>query len=903
MNTPNWWATTTPRKRKLVLWLIGLFIFYTVAGFFIVPPIVRIVAVKQLSKQLGREVTIQKVSLNPFTFSAAIRGLVIKETDGQPFVSWDEVFVNVQPTSIFRKAWTIKEIRVTKPYAHVKINEDGSFNFSDILARFPTNAAAAAPSKPSKPLAVHIMSIRVDGATANLENRKPASVAGSSGVTNNEPLSLALSPQGRGEGNVNQQSNVVVSAEAVTNAIAPNLLVLQLVTNAVAQLAASGQQLQAAIDDVQVTNCAIHLEDYANSRPAKLDLHDITFMAKNISNVSATNMTTDLSIDWNQNGSIKVSTAVSLEPLAVDVQLAIDRLDFGTLDPYLEPKLDLMILGSEFGLHGTVHVRGHENELPDVTFNGDVRLDGFRTVDGVYAEDLLKWDSVRVTGIDVNLNPETVGIKEIAVDNLYARAIIESNKTINLLNAMRITNSLAPSTNETEVAVATNSSAAPAMALPQITLGGVVISNATIHFSDRSLKPNVDMKILQAGGTISEISSTKLEHAVVDLHAIVDGVGPADITGTVNPFSETSTNEIKILVKDVDLTPTGPYSGKFAGYTIQKGKLNMDLEYEVVGKKLVSKNLIVLDQFTFGEHVDSPDATHLPVRLAIAILKDRQGKIILDVPIQGSLDDPKLRIGKVVKRTLLNILEKVATSPFSLIGAAFGGGGEELGWQEFDAGRPELTPDDFKKLDVLAKALYDRPALQLEIVGSVDSNGDREGLQRIALDRQIQTAIWMRMRKAEQATNSVDGISVSADERTKWVKKFYDKAVADGKITPDLLAANTNLIEYAAKVLPKKVNEDKGATRLMKSQTAKKEATNNVYQTKLVPPPDPTEAVLLLTYPVSDADLAALAAARAKSVENYLLQSGKVEASRLFIKQSAPENVRRDGSRVYLQFQ
>jgi hypothetical protein len=203
---------------------------------------------------------------------------------------------------------------------------------------------------------------------------------------------------------------------------------------------------------------------------------------------------------------------------------------------------------------------------------------------------------------------------------------------------------------------------------------------------------------------------------------------------------------------------------------------------------------------------------------------------------------------------------------------------------------------------VMAKALFERPGLQLEIVGSIDPNGDREGLQRIALDKQIRTAIWMKLDKSQQ-TNSVDEIVVAPDERAKWIKKFYGDAIANHTITPELIAANTNLENYAAQILPRGVMEIKGAERLMKSQTSKNQTpTNFVYQTKLVPPPDPTEAVLLTTIPVSDGDFESLAAARAKTVENYLLQSGKVESSRLFLKQVAAENLRRDGSRVYLQF-
>jgi hypothetical protein len=285
-------------------------------------------------------------------------------------------------------------------------------------------------------------------------------------------------------------------------------------------------------------------------------------------------------------------------------------------------------------------------------------------------------------------------------------------------------------------------------------------------------------------------------------------------------------------------------------------------------------------------------------------LKDRDGKIVLDVPIEGSLDDPKFRISKVVMRAIENILEKVATSPFSLLGALFGGGGEELSWQDFLAGSAALTADDTKKLDSLVKGLVARPALGLEISGSIDPDGDHQGLQRAALDKEIRKRIWMKLRKAEQATNSVDQIVLTPDDRGRYVKKIYAEAEAAGKITPELIAANTNLALYAAQVLPHKAIAGKGAMQLMqtKKSAVKNQSAGTDYQTKLVPPPDPMEAVLLATFTVSQSDLEALAASRAKAVQAYILQTGKVEAPRLFLTVGAAEGVRSDGSRVYLQF-
>jgi hypothetical protein len=1044
MITTDLGSSATPRRRKIVRWIVGLLLFYTIFGFFILPPIVRAIAVKQLSRQLDREVSIEKIKINPFVLSTTVRGLLIKDKDGQPFISWDEVYVNFQLSSFFGHPWVFKEISVTKPYARVQINKDYTLNFSDLVAKFSTNAPAAAPTSPPKPLALRVGRLQITGAAASFtdfttrepfkrtigplnvtlqnfrtdpDNKNPYSFAGTtdagekfawSGFFYLNPLRsqgeltldnltinkyaplyqdfvhfiirsgvvgvksdyhFELSASNRvaavtntdfslrdfalaGPGSTNdivelthfavtgasvdleaRQAEVdSVSADGAklflqrnkdatinaleaakpvateTNAPGGILLLLRSVTNAVAMLLNSTNQWSTTVHDVNFTNCAFHLEDLVNLRPARLDLDDVTLTAKNISNLPRTNLTAELSLRWNTNGTINTEVTASFSPPTADIHLALSNLDLGTLDPYLEPKLNLFILGSRLGLDGDIRLRTPENALPQVTFTGDARLDDFRTVDGVMAQDLLKWDSLRFNGIEANLNPQSVAIKEIALDNAYARVVVETNHTINLLTALHPAETNAPAPTNT-VIVAKNSTVtnSAAQALPKISVANIVISNATISFTDRSLTPNVHLAIQQAGGTIAGISSEELQHADVNLHAAVDGVGPVDVTGQINPFSGTETNHVQVLVKDVDLTPTSPYAAKFAGYRIAMGKLNLNLEYNLVRQKLQSKNVITLDQFTFGEKVDSPDATHLPVRLAVAILKDRDGKIVLDVPVEGSLDDPKFHIGKVVTRAIVNILTKVATSPFSLIGAAFGGGGEELGYQDFAPGNAELTPADKQKLDTLVKALFARPGLNLEISGSVDPVNDRDGLQRVFLERQLHTKKWLSLRKSQRATLTPEQVALTPKERADLVKKLYNEAWASGQITPAMLAANTNLASAVAQIRSKTPRIQKDATILMKGLPTPAQPTSGAAaaapsQVKFSPIADPIEVVLSASIPVTDNDFEALATERAKAVRAYILASGKVEAARLFLAENQTGGVRSDGSRVYLQF-
>lgn len=1052
------WDSLSPRRRRLAKWIFWLLFAYAIIGFFILPPIIRAVAVKQLSQQLDREVSIQKVKLNPFVLSVAIRGLLIKDKDGEPFVSWDEVYVNFQLSSFLGHPWVFKEISVTGPFVRAQMNKDGTFNFSDLITKFsPTNAPAPPPKAPAKPVALWIGRLLITNATASVtdlthrqpfhrligplnftlehfetdpSSKNPHTFTGTTdagekiswngffyldplrswgeftlenfplnkyaplyqdrvpfeirdglvgvdvnyrlvldatnrvmAVTNtsftlrdfklgepgNETNMVELSRFAVTGVNVdavarqaeiglvsadggrffllrprNDSTNVAVAVttqpvEGATNAPGGIPALLGSITNAAARLLGSTNLWTATVHDVEFTNYAFSLEDRANSRPARLDLSDMALSVKNISNLPGTNLTVDLSLRWNTNGSIKTAVAVSFAPPTADIQIDLERLDFGPLDPYLEPKLNLYIPGSEFGLRGRVQLRTPAGRLPEITFQGDTWLDGFRAVDGSSGDDLLKWDSVRVSGIDADLNPLSVAIKEIALNNLTASLVIETNHTINLLNALHPAGAVV--TVDTNAPAATNeinsatvaktiparaTNAAPASPLPPFSIGSIVISNAAASFTDRTFSPNMNMAIQQFSGEIAGISSTEPGHADVNLHAAVDGVGPIDIAGHINPFNQTATNILKITFKDVDLTPTSPYAGKYAGYRIAEGKLNLDLAYNLVGRKLESKNVITLDRFTFGEKVESPDATHLPVRLAIAILKDRNGQILLDVPVEGSLDDPQFRVRKVIIHTLLNILEKAATSPFSLLGAVFGGGGEELSYQDFVPGSAVLSLANEKKLDSLVNGLYERPGLQLEIAGSVDSEADRDGLRRASLEKQIRTREWASLRKSERATTTPDQIALTPEQHAAWVKKLYSEAVGKGVINTAFIAANTNLMAIAAQIKPESVETEKGATYLVKglaaneSKSSKTSASSSHAQS--APPSDPKEVLLLASIPITDDDFAALASDRAKAVRTYILATGKVEAGRLFLTENKTGGVRSDGSRAYLQF-
>jgi hypothetical protein len=298
----------------------------------------------------------------------------------------------------------------------------------------------------------------------------------------------------------------------------------------------------------------------------------------------------------------------------------------------------------------------------------------------------------------------------------YGRVMQAADQT---LNVVAIINPERPSVTR-QPAVAPPQPAADAAKGPAGTppmpmrIGAVRITDGSANFADYSVQPNFAAGILALNGTVTGLSSDPNSRAEVKLAGNVDRFAPVDITGRVNLLSAAVFTDIALNFRNMELTTFNPYSGKYAGYNISKGKLTTELRYKVEDRKLDAQHHIVLDQLEFGAATNSKDAVPLPVRLAVSLLKDRDGVIDLNLPVTGSLDDPQFRIGPIVWQAFVNLLSKIVTAPFALLGSLFGGG-EELAFVDFNAGSAVLPADQQEKIAKLSKALAERPQLKLDI--------------------------------------------------------------------------------------------------------------------------------------------------------------------------------------------
>lgn len=365
----------------------------------------------------------------------------------------------------------------------------------------------------------------------------------------------------------------------------------------------------------------------------------------------------------------------------------------------------------------------------------------------------------------------------------------------------------------------------------------IVIENGSANFADYSVNPSFATGMQSLAGTVRGLSSNPASRAKVDINGNVDRFSPVVIAGEVNLLSAALYTDMALSFSNMELTTFNPYSGKFAGYSIAKGKLSTELKYKVADRQLEAEHHVVLDQLEFGSATDSKDAVPLPIKLAVALLKDRNGVIDINLPVRGSIDDPSFKIGPIVWKAVMGLMTRIVTAPFALLGSLFGGS-EDMAFVDFMPGSAALTPDATQKLGNLAKALVERPQLKLDIPLAVRTSADAEALTQAAFAEAVPVTaagpdevatLQLRLQALKNAAARLEGTTPEPPP----------KPAPKGAPLPDATALQA---EVAA-----------------------------------------LEASLQAKFAPTAAQLDALARSRAEAVQGALLGSGEIAAERLFL--------------------
>jgi hypothetical protein len=621
----------------------------------------------------------------------------------------------------------------------------------------------------------------------------------------------------------------------------------------------------ANVGKVAVSDLLLRVEDQT-TKPAAVQVIDgFSLTAENLSTESGKKGSVSLKSRINQKGSLKVDGSVQLVPLQTTLKVETQAIPLLPLQPYFTDFLNIELTRGQVSNSGEVTAQMDKDVL-SAGYKGSLTLGDLIAVDKVNNADFLKWKSLYLGGIDFRLQPMAVNVGEVALTDFYSRLILSKEGRLNLQDIVRTSQASAAkdaaakdtgasTQTDTPPAAAKVAEAAPAAkaALP-IKIGKITLQGGTVNFSDFFVKPNYTVNVTKVAGRVSGLSSAADTVADLELRGSYANSAPVQMVGKLNPLAAKSFLDIKAEVKGVDLVAFSPYSGKYAGYNIDKGKLSLNVAYKLENKQLTADNRLFIDQLTFGDKVESPDATQLPVNLAISLLKNNRGEIDLNLPISGSLDDPEFSIGGLVIKVIVNLFVKAVTSPFALLGSMFGGG-EELSNIEFGAGRATFDDAAAKRLESLAKALNERDSLKLEITGRADPETDKEGIKRVAIERAVKAEKLKDQLNRGGEGASVDTIEVAAAEYPVYLQRAYKEAK---------FPKPRNLIGMQKEL-----------------------------------PVEEMEKLMLTNLPATDDDVLQLALRRAENVQSWLIDEGKVQPERIFLVEPKTEaGEKGKGSRV-----
>ncbi|WP_261527562.1 DUF748 domain-containing protein [Burkholderia multivorans] len=626
------------------------------------------------------------------------------------------------------------------------------------------------------------------------------------------------------------------------------------------------------IDALNVKEASANFTDLSTPRPVKLAIKPLDLSVQKLGDDMTKPLPIQLKATLNRKGSLNVTGDVTAQPLKLALKIDGNRVDAAAFEPYFGSALNATIASALLNAQGNLTFAQAKDTMR-AAYRGNVALVDVRMLDKATSDPFAGWRSLALTNLKANYDDKgtDVDAARVTFSNFYGRVLLDAQGRLNLNDivaketgpAQSLTRDASksepvplspgvtpPAAAQAASAAAAQQASATAAASATVVVkaapepqrpvrmhfGELVLQNGRVTYTDNFIKPNYTANLVAIKGTVGAFGTDSTTSAPVDVAANLAGNGPISIKGSVNPLIDKPALDLTATAHDIELTNLTPYSAKYAGYPITKGKLNVDLHYQLANDQLKANNHIFIDQLTFGDHIDNDTATKLPVKLAISLLKNTRGEIDVNLPVSGSLSNPEFSVGGLIWRALLNLIAKAVTSPFSLLAHAFGSGGEDLGYVEFAPGSAVLTDAQQKKLDTVVKMLTEKPSIRLDLIGRVDPDKDTPGLRTAYVDRLVR----------QQKLKDVVGQGESIDPMT----------------------VNVEPGEY-----------DKYLTRAYKAADFKK-PRNLIGLQKTMPEADMKKA-LAEHAPADDNALRALAQQRAQAVRQYL--EGKIDAKRVFV--------------------
>ncbi|RJF97033.1 DUF748 domain-containing protein [Noviherbaspirillum cavernae] len=804
---------------------------------------------------------------------AAMKSVQITERGGKPVITVPELEVKLDDMDVFGGRFDIARVAIKGLTADMSRDRTGQLNLLRLLpperpvaSAVKGAATAAAAQVALQELDIRDASLRYAEDTAdrslragvekfNLAARKLTLDAGKKKITVGEVTSDSANFQLR---NNKLQTQAAAAAPSPASNTASNPK--SAAKGAAGNKAASPYAVNVARIDVK--NWSARLEDHDHEEPALAVIAPLSLSVQDFSTAPAARSRVDLKATLNKSGQLALNGDVGLAPLHTDLAVEMKNVDLLPLQPYVTEKVNLRLTQGNASGKGRLQLDAAADGALKGGFKGDASLANVASVDKASKNDFLRWKSLAFSAMDIKLEPLSLTVDRIALSDFFARIIIDATGRINVQDIARSSaggkRSLTEVADRPAAAPSPADPAAPArpaivakattaaqtavqqaaQKLPPIRINKIALQGGRVRFTDNFIRPNYTANMRDLGGTVTGLSSDTATTANVDLRGEVNRA-PLAIAGRINPLKRDLFLDVKATVRGMELATLSTYADKYVGYGIEKGKLSFEVAYMIDNRELKANNRLILEQLTFGKESTNPQATRLPVRLAVALLTDRNGVIDVNMPIDGSIDDPQFSIGGIILKVIGNIIVKAVTAPFTLLGSMFGGsGGEEMATLEFEPGRATIPAAGEDKLKSIAKALNERPALKLDITGHADAAVDIDGLKQTSIERKVRSL------------------------------KIKDMQARGETVQPGSVVVKPE--EYAALL-----------TRVYKDESFTK--PRNVIGMQKSVPVEEMEKLMIANTAINENDLIALGDRRAQAVKDWLLKAGHVAPERVFV--------------------
>lgn len=702
-----------------------LFVLYVAAGYWIAPRFVHDALVER-ARGLGLELRIEDLRTDPLALAVDLVGLELVDAEGRRVAAARNLHVDLVWASLWRDAWTLERAEAHEPYVELVRGPSGA-----LLWPRPEETTAQPRAQGQKPLVVQSLAL-VRGQLRYVDRSRDAPLEIALHDVELEVSGLTTRPGERAQYTLGARDAAGGTlASKGTLALDPleargELSLSGVPLASIVALAAPGAEAGRGQLQGRAT--------YAYSE-GRFTLHDVLLEGGDLvyAGVALAQATLQANIlalppegpielaakgRLKPSGTIAAKGTVHARTRAADLRIELARLPLPQAQRWLPQRVALEIASGALSANGRLRVNP-AGKGPAAVFEGTLSARDLRLEERGSGNLLLGWRVAEAGEVKLDFAPYGVAIGELALREPEGRLIIAADGSVNFARVLGDD----PAGKKGEPL--------------QVSVRRLLVEAGTLEFADRSLEPAFHTTIRELAGSVTGLGTAPGEAARVRLGGRVEKYASARIRGTIDVDAPTSLADITATFRNLDLAEFTPYSAKFAGYRIASGRLSAELRYRIREGRVVGQNQLVIERLQLGEKVKSASALDLPLELAVALLADAKGRIELDIPVSGNLNDPDFDLGRLVGKAIGNLLKKVVSAPFRALASLGQGDRGALDEVLFAPGVAALGPPQEEAIAQLAAALAERPQLGVVVRAGYDPESDLAAVRRRAVRRDI----------------------------------------------------------------------------------------------------------------------------------------------------------------------